>query len=161
MAACYMRQTNWKAFVLFILSAIILIDHVYKCTAILINCFSTVYKATVTVIDLRDDYDIYVMKIEDVIKEGTDENPRGNTHNFISHAKCRKSLKLEVGQSYLVWGTTTDLWEQPSSYSYIIGKETWIERWPNEKECQTAEYQQACEDITVVAENLELGGCPN
>ncbi|XP_053572078.1 A.superbus venom factor 1-like [Bombina bombina] len=120
-----------------------------------------VYKATVTVIDLRDDYDTYVMKIEDVIKEGTDENPRGNTRNFISHAKCRKSLKLEVGQSYLIWGTTTDLWVQPSSYSYIIGKETWIERWPNEKECQTAEYQQACEDITVVAENLELGGCPN
>ncbi|XP_053574217.1 A.superbus venom factor 1 [Bombina bombina] len=120
-----------------------------------------VYKAKVTAIKPGDNYDAYVMKIDKVIKEGTDEAPEGNTRNFISHAKCRKALQLEVDFVYLIWGTTLDLWNQPNGYSYIIGKETWIERWPSARECQTPEYQQACDDIEMVAENLELGGCPN
>ncbi|XP_053574214.1 complement C3 [Bombina bombina] len=119
-----------------------------------------VYKATVTAVEAGD-YDTYVLKIDKVIKEGTDEDTAGKTRNFISHAKCRNALNLEVNKAYLIWGSTLDLWNQPSGYAYIIGKETWIERWPDERECQTAEFQQACDDIEMITQNLELGGCPN
>lgn len=33
---------------------------------------------------------------------------------FISHIKCRNTLKLEKGKQYLMWGLSSDLWgEKP------------------------------------------------
>ncbi|XP_053574213.1 A.superbus venom factor 1 [Bombina bombina] len=119
------------------------------------------YKATVTAIEPSNNYIIYLMKIDRVIKEGTDKGPLGNTRRFIIHTKCQNTLQLKVDNAYLIWGVATDLWYQNAGYSYIVGKETWIERWPSERECRTPEYQQACDDIEMVADNLDLFGCPN
>ncbi|KAM4676613.1 complement C3-like [Discoglossus pictus] len=118
-----------------------------------------VYKATLTEIEPNDSYVVYVMMIEQVIKEGTDEATQGKTRNFISHAKCRDSLNLQIGQDYFVWGTTSDLWNQPSGYSYLIGKDTWFEWWPNERACQDPEHQKICDDFDTVSRELELAGC--
>ncbi|XP_077326607.1 complement C3-like [Lithobates pipiens] len=118
-----------------------------------------VYKARIDEVDPNDNYDNYMMTIVRVIKRGTDEIVEGNQRIFISHAKCRKSLDLKKGRQYLIWGVQGDLWSQPSGYSYIIGKETWIEWWPNSKECQDPENEDLCEVYFILADHLELHGC--
>ncbi|XP_073510477.1 A.superbus venom factor 1-like [Phyllobates terribilis] len=118
-----------------------------------------VYKTQLEEIQNNDNYDIYVMKIVSVFKEGSDEHVLDMKRNFISHVKCRKALDLKKGYHYLIWGATEDLWPQPSGYSYIIGKNTWIEHWPNERECQNPEFISRCEDLIEFSEELELFGC--
>ncbi|KAM3924919.1 venom factor-like [Leptodactylus fuscus] len=120
-----------------------------------------VYKATLEKIEKNENYDNYVLKIISVIKEGSDENLLNKQRNFISHIKCRKALDLKEGRDYLIWGVRGDLWDQPSGYSYIIGKDTWIEWWPNNRECQNRENKQQCDDFFELSENLELNGCPS
>ncbi|XP_018421206.1 PREDICTED: complement C3 [Nanorana parkeri] len=120
-----------------------------------------VYKARLDKVEPNDNYDNYVMTIVKVIKLGTDERVQGNQRNFISHIKCRKSLDLKQGREYLIWGIGGDLWDQPSGYSYIIGKDTWIEWWPNNRECQNRANEKLCDDFAILAENLEINGCPS
>ncbi|KAG8573855.1 hypothetical protein GDO81_008882 [Engystomops pustulosus] len=118
-----------------------------------------VYKTRLVKIDKSQNYDNYVMEIILVIKEGTDENVLNKQKNFVSHIKCRKSLNLIEGRDYLIWGIKNDLWDQPSGYSYIIGKDTWIEWWPNERECQNEENNKQCDDFADFTANLEINGC--
>ncbi|XP_063305708.1 complement C3 [Pelobates fuscus] len=120
-----------------------------------------VYKATLIKVEHNDNYDNYVMKIQKVIKEGTDADTTDKERNFVSHKNCRAKLEMQRGRDYLIWGVTGDLWLQPSGYSYIIGKDTWIEWWPNEIECQNPENDDQCEAFFLVAEHLDLIGCPS
>ncbi|XP_075715285.1 A.superbus venom factor 1-like [Rhinoderma darwinii] len=120
-----------------------------------------VYKAYLEEIQKNENYDNYVMKIIVVIKEGTDENVLNKQKNFISHIKCRKALDLKEKRDYLIWGVRLDLWDQPSGYSYIIGKDTWIEWWPNDRECQNPENRNQCDDFSELSDNLEINGCPS
>uniref|UniRef100_A0A8C3HQN5 Complement C3 n=1 Tax=Chrysemys picta bellii TaxID=8478 RepID=A0A8C3HQN5_CHRPI len=93
-------------------------------------------------------------------EEGTDENPQGKTRQFISHIKCRESLRLERNKDYLIWGLSTDLWPRKAELSYIIGKDTWIEKWPNEDECQEPDFQSLCQDFLEFSEAMTMFGCP-
>uniref|UniRef100_A0A8C3HQ19 Complement C3 n=1 Tax=Chrysemys picta bellii TaxID=8478 RepID=A0A8C3HQ19_CHRPI len=104
--------------------------------------------------------DYYTMKILEIIKAGTDENPQGKTRQFISHIKCRESLRLERNKDYLIWGLSTDLWPRKAELSYIIGKDTWIEKWPNEDECQEPDFQSLCQDFLEFSEAMTMFGCP-
>ncbi|CAJ0959276.1 unnamed protein product [Ranitomeya imitator] len=118
-----------------------------------------VYKTRLDEIQENDNYDNYVMTIISVIKEGTDVNVLNKQKSFVSHVKCRKALDLKKGRDYLIWGVRTDLWDQPSGFSYIIGRDTWIEWWPNERECQNAENREQCDDFEELSDALELNGC--
>ncbi|XP_039370632.1 A.superbus venom factor 1-like [Mauremys reevesii] len=69
-----------------------------------------VYKTRLVRIQQVDSSDYYIMEIVELIKAGTDEDPQGKTRPFISHIKCRKSLRLERNKDYLIWGRSTDLW---------------------------------------------------
>uniref|UniRef100_A0A8C4YU19 Complement C3 n=1 Tax=Gopherus evgoodei TaxID=1825980 RepID=A0A8C4YU19_9SAUR len=90
----------------------------------------------------------------------TDENPQGKTRQFISHVKCRESLRLELNKDYLIWGLNTDLWPRKAELSYIIGKDTWIEKWPNEDECQEPDFQKLCQEFLEFSEAMTMFGCP-
>uniref|UniRef100_A0A452H7F2 NTR domain-containing protein n=1 Tax=Gopherus agassizii TaxID=38772 RepID=A0A452H7F2_9SAUR len=90
----------------------------------------------------------------------TDENPQGKTRQFISHVKCRDSLRLELNKDYLIWGLNTDLWPRKAELSYIIGKDTWIEKWPNEDECQEPDFQKLCQEFLEFSEAMTMFGCP-
>ncbi|XP_068130212.1 complement C3 [Hyperolius riggenbachi] len=120
-----------------------------------------VYKARLDEVHAGDNFDNYVMTITRVIKTGTDENVQDQQRHFISHLKCRIALNLKKGREYLIWGNVADLWDQPSGYSYIIGKDTWIEWWPSERECQNPENQDLCDVYFTLSENLEFNGCPS
>lgn len=119
-----------------------------------------VYKMKLTTIENGDDYDSYVMTVQTVIKKGTDIVVANDKRNFISHAKCRKALNLEIGRDYVIWGVTEDLWNTGSSgFSYMITKDTWIEMWPSSQECWKPEYETLCEELFQFADELEFHGC--
>jgi hypothetical protein len=48
-----------------------------------------------------------------------------------------------------------------SSTSYIIGKDTWVELWPDAEECQDEENQKQCQDLGAFTESMVVFGCPN
>ncbi|XP_043842630.1 complement C3 [Dromiciops gliroides] len=120
-----------------------------------------VYKVRVNKIQQSDSYDEYQMLIKEVIKSGSDENPRDKLRTFISHVKCREALLLREGKDYLIWGISSDLWKMNSELNYIIGKDTWVEFWPQEDECQDEENQKLCQDLEVFSEGMISFGCPN
>ncbi|XP_062454335.1 complement C3 [Rhea pennata] len=119
-----------------------------------------VYKVRLVEMKQLPAYDSYVMTILSVIKMGTDEDPSGSNRTFASHQKCRDALSLEPGKDYLIWGLSTDLWSTGAHFSYLIGKDTWLERWPSEAECQEPELQALCQDFVEFAEAMTLFGCP-
>ncbi|XP_069804323.1 complement C3-like [Dendropsophus ebraccatus] len=120
-----------------------------------------VYKTTLTAIQKADNYDTYVMTIKTVLKHGTDEISSEQKREFISHAKCRTALDLKIGQDYVIWGVTKDLWntDTASGYSYMITRDTWIEMWPSDRECQKPENSYLCEDLFQFVDELEIRGC--
>uniref|UniRef100_A0A8C3GVP3 Complement C3 n=1 Tax=Corvus moneduloides TaxID=1196302 RepID=A0A8C3GVP3_CORMO len=80
---------------------------------------------------------------------------------FVSHQQCRDSLNLRKGQDYLVWGQASDLWVTGRRFSYLIGKDTWLEEWPSEESCQDPALQGRCQDFVEFSEAMTLFGCPN
>uniref|UniRef100_A0A2K5DPU5 Complement C3 n=1 Tax=Aotus nancymaae TaxID=37293 RepID=A0A2K5DPU5_AOTNA len=120
-----------------------------------------VYKTRLVKIQLSSDFDEYVMAIEQIIKSGTDEVQVGQQRTFISPIKCREALKLEKGKLYLMWGLSSDFWGEKPNISYIIGKDTWVEHWPEDDECQDEENQKQCQELGTFTENMVVYGCPN
>uniref|UniRef100_G1STJ4 NTR domain-containing protein n=1 Tax=Oryctolagus cuniculus TaxID=9986 RepID=G1STJ4_RABIT len=120
-----------------------------------------VYKTKLVQVERADDFDEYLMVVENTIKSGSDEVQAGQQRRFISHIKCRDALKLKDGKHYLVWGLSSDLWGEKPNTSYIIGKDTWVEFWPEKEECQDEENQKHCEDLDAFAESMVVFGCPN
>nr|XP_032638430.1 cobra venom factor-like [Chelonoidis abingdonii] len=99
------------------------------------------------------------MEILEIFKTGFDENPQGKTRPFISHVTCRESLRLEHNKDYLIWGLRNDLCPRKDELSYIIGKDTWIEKWPNEDECQESDFQKLCPEFLEFSEAMTMFGC--
>uniref|UniRef100_A0A8C0G857 Complement C3 n=1 Tax=Chelonoidis abingdonii TaxID=106734 RepID=A0A8C0G857_CHEAB len=119
-----------------------------------------VYKARLVGAEESNNHDTYKMNILRVIKAGTDEDPLGQTRPFISHMKCRESLRLELNKDYLIWGLSSDLWDLKTESTYIISKDTWIEKWPNEEDCQEKEFQSLCEEFEEFSQAMTMVGCP-
>ncbi|XP_073478925.1 A.superbus venom factor 1-like isoform X2 [Aquarana catesbeiana] len=117
------------------------------------------YKATLSDIEDSDSYTTYVMTIQRVFKEGADEVSQGWKRNFLNHKACQHFLKLEKGRDYFLWGKSEDLWSLPSVYSYIIGKDTWFEWFPNPNDCQNPKYSYLCEKAQQLEEDLDFKGC--
>ncbi|CAO2640989.1 Complement C3 [Lemmus lemmus] len=120
-----------------------------------------VYRTRLVATKLSNDFDEYVMTIEQIIKSGSDEVQVKQERTFISHVKCRQALKLQKGKQYLLWGLSSDLWGEKPNTSYIIGKDTWVELWPEAEECQDEENQKQCENLGAFTETMVVFGCPN
>uniref|UniRef100_A0A452U741 Complement C3 n=1 Tax=Ursus maritimus TaxID=29073 RepID=A0A452U741_URSMA len=72
-----------------------------------------VYKTRLLRKEPSDDFDDYIMVIEQIIKSG-EPCALSSERRFISHIKCREALKLQEGKHYLMWGVSSDLWgEKP------------------------------------------------
>ncbi|KAM5171785.1 complement C3-like [Mantella aurantiaca] len=118
-----------------------------------------VYKTTLSAIKEAENYVTYVMTIKSIFKEGRDPITVNKERDFISHVKCKKALNLVIGQDYLAWGVAKDLWFLASKYSYMITKDSWIEMWPKDKQCQESQYEQLCSELFSMSEELQLQGC--
>ncbi|KAJ0037239.1 hypothetical protein NL108_018412, partial [Boleophthalmus pectinirostris] len=85
----------------------------------------------------------------------------GQSRTFLSHGACRDRLKLVPNQEYLIMGPKDDQWNIDSAtnrYVYLLGKNTWVERWPSEEEC-SASLRQKCESLNAMANELSTNGC--
>ncbi|XP_009577243.1 PREDICTED: complement C3, partial [Fulmarus glacialis] len=120
-----------------------------------------VYKVKLVAVEQSPSHDNYIMTILSVIKMGTDEDPAGSNRTFVSHRQCRDALRLQTGQDYLIWGLATDLWVTGGRFSYLIGKDTWLEAWPLEVACQEPDLQALCQDFIEFAEAMTMFGCPS
>uniref|UniRef100_A0A663E5R0 Complement C3 n=1 Tax=Aquila chrysaetos chrysaetos TaxID=223781 RepID=A0A663E5R0_AQUCH len=120
-----------------------------------------VYKVKLMAMEQSPTHDNYIMTVLSVIKMGTDEDPAGSNRTFVSHWQCRDALRLQIGQDYLLWGLATDLWPKILHFSYLIGKDTWLEAWPSEVACQEADLQPLCQDFVEFSEAMTMFGCPS
>uniref|UniRef100_A0A671NSI1 Complement C3-like n=1 Tax=Sinocyclocheilus anshuiensis TaxID=1608454 RepID=A0A671NSI1_9TELE len=118
-----------------------------------------VYKVTVVGMDLKQDSDIYDMKLELVLKEGTDEEVEGKVIPFLARPGCRGHLGLVKGKSYLIMGRSVDLPELGGSLQYVFGEQTWVEYWPTREESPTPEHRQRYIGITELKNSLLRYGC--
>ncbi|XP_076003914.1 complement C3-like [Genypterus blacodes] len=106
--------------------------------------------------------DFYSMKVEAVIKEGNaDVAPLGKKRAFLGYPHCREPLALTTGKTYLVMGTSVDIYkdDQSQKIHYVLGERTWIEYWPTDAECQTDEYRNTCLGIQEMENQYRLFGC--
>uniref|UniRef100_A0A7N5J9V2 NTR domain-containing protein n=1 Tax=Ailuropoda melanoleuca TaxID=9646 RepID=A0A7N5J9V2_AILME len=118
-----------------------------------------VYKTKLLQEEEKNGNVIYFMEVIEVIKAGTDSNPQLKPRQYISQIKCKETLNLKVNNNYLVWGFTSDLWPTKDGMNYIITKNTWIERWPSDEECQDEEFQRLCNDFVQLSNTLTIIGC--
>uniref|UniRef100_A0A8C1LH27 NTR domain-containing protein n=1 Tax=Cyprinus carpio TaxID=7962 RepID=A0A8C1LH27_CYPCA len=118
-----------------------------------------IYKVTVVGMDLKQDSDIYDMKVELVLKEGTDEDAEGKVRQFLARPSCREHLGLVEGKSYLIMGRSDDLPELGGSLQYVFGEQTWVEYWPTREESQTREHRDQYISITELKNSLLRYGC--
>ncbi|XP_023670396.2 complement C3-like [Paramormyrops kingsleyae] len=122
-----------------------------------------VYKVGVSKIS-RGQYDRYEVEIKNVIKEGTHTGIQApGKIIFLSHAGCRNGLDLQEGRDYLIIGPPEDVWHQDgdtSSFTYVLGKRTWVELWPTEAECQSdASLQETRSQMEEFATSILENGC--
>ncbi|MCI4394012.1 hypothetical protein PGIGA_G00163970 [Pangasianodon gigas] len=118
-----------------------------------------VYKVKVVRLDQNPNTDFYEMKIEEVLKEGSDPDVREKQRSFMGHANCRESFGFEEGKSYLIMGRSADLPRIDGKLQYILGEQTWIEYWPTREEGQTSQYRDKYIGITSLAQTLTDFGC--
>uniref|UniRef100_A0A8C4UM13 Complement C3 n=1 Tax=Falco tinnunculus TaxID=100819 RepID=A0A8C4UM13_FALTI len=103
----------------------------------------------------------FMPDLQDLKRVSTDEVSAQSNRTFVSHQHCRDALRLQLGQDYLLWGLATDLWVTGNRFSYLIGKDTWLEAWPSDEACQDPELQPLCQDFVEFAESMTMFGCPN
>ncbi|TKS68660.1 Complement C3 [Collichthys lucidus] len=108
-------------------------------------------------------YDKYEMEITRVIKLGVEAGVEfGQKRIFLSHGGCRDGLNLKQGSQYLIIGPKEDQWNTDSEngFIYMLGKNTWVERWPSSAECSSDPSLQAkCKSLDDTAHELSVNAC--
>uniref|UniRef100_A0A669CRK7 NTR domain-containing protein n=1 Tax=Oreochromis niloticus TaxID=8128 RepID=A0A669CRK7_ORENI len=108
--------------------------------------------------------DIYTVQVLEVIKEGDyDVGAQGRQRTFLGYPHCRMALDLGVGKTFLMMGTSGDIFkdEKSQSYQYVLGERTWIEYWPTVTECTTEEHNSTCSAIDEMVNEYMIRGCRN
>ncbi|XP_076135422.1 complement C3-like [Alosa pseudoharengus] len=114
------------------------------------------YKVSVEKMDLTHHTDVYHMKVNQVVKEGTDFGVEGHTREFIAQPNCRSKVALQQGKSYLIMGHH-DVVQVGSSFKYLLGHATWLEYWPTREEAQTPEYVDTFVALEGLSHHLSTG----
>ncbi|XP_045902795.1 venom factor-like isoform X2 [Micropterus dolomieu] len=109
-------------------------------------------------------YDKYEMEITQVIKLGVEDGIEvGQKRIFMSHGGCRDELNLKQGSQYLIIGPKDDQWNTDTDtnrFIYMLGKDTWVERWPLSAECSSNPSLQAkCKSLQDTADELSVNAC--
>uniref|UniRef100_A0A672ZMY3 NTR domain-containing protein n=1 Tax=Sphaeramia orbicularis TaxID=375764 RepID=A0A672ZMY3_9TELE len=103
--------------------------------------------------------DIYNMRIETVIKEGSyDVGPQGRLRPFLGYQHCREALDLRPNKTYLVMGTASNI-HRNEQVQYVLEEQTWIEYVPTDAECRTKEYRSTCLGLEDMAQKFIYFGC--
>uniref|UniRef100_A0A672YZ56 Complement component c3b, tandem duplicate 2 n=1 Tax=Sphaeramia orbicularis TaxID=375764 RepID=A0A672YZ56_9TELE len=128
-------------------------------------CMSLHHVFQVKVLNVsRSYYDKYEMEITQVIKLGEEAGVEtGQTRFFMSHGGCRDGLNLQEGSLYLIIGPQRDKWDIDSTtnrYTYMLGKDTWVERWPSPADCESnPNLMIKCTNLDEAAYELSVNAC--
>uniref|UniRef100_A0AAY4A9N2 NTR domain-containing protein n=1 Tax=Denticeps clupeoides TaxID=299321 RepID=A0AAY4A9N2_9TELE len=101
-----------------------------------------VYKVTYEQAEAVAHTDTYHMRVEQVLKEGTDSLVQGKVRLFMAHPSCRQTLDLTKGRSYLLMGHYRDLVQSNGSYLYSLSESTWIEYCTQLKKMLQINYKE-------------------
>ncbi|XP_037360259.1 complement C3-like [Talpa occidentalis] len=101
-------------------------------------------------------YIYYIMKLQAIIKSGTDSAPPLTRKKFVAHTSCHDSLGLQKQETYLIMGHTSSLWRIKSDYIYVLGKETFLMRWPADGDVDKRELLGQLEEFS---EYMHTHGC--
>uniref|UniRef100_A0A8C5BU05 Anaphylatoxin-like domain-containing protein n=1 Tax=Gadus morhua TaxID=8049 RepID=A0A8C5BU05_GADMO len=112
-----------------------------------------VYKVTMESYVDHNSTDVYMMRINQVIKEGSDKEPSGKLRTFIGYSHCRETLNLKTNASYLIMGTVKN------AQKYLLGEQSWIEYWPTPLECQNPKYGSTCDGMEELVFTFSFIGC--
>ncbi|XP_041838364.1 complement C3-like [Melanotaenia boesemani] len=109
-------------------------------------------------------YDKYEMEIIDAIKLGVEAGvTAGQRRFFMSQISCRDGLNLKQGSDYLIMGPKEDQWTTDSEtkgFNYMLGRDTWVERWPSAEECsRNPNMQSKCNTLSDAKQDLNIHGC--
>ncbi|XP_068460339.1 complement C3-like [Clinocottus analis] len=107
-------------------------------------------------------YDKYEMEITRVIKLGVEAGVKdGQRRFFMSHGGCRGGLVLLQGSQYLVMGPKEDQWTVDADrFMYMLGKDSWVERWPSPADCSSSPVLQAkCRSLQDAVQELSVNAC--
>ncbi|KAM6940226.1 complement C3-like [Xenentodon cancila] len=109
-------------------------------------------------------YDKYEMEITQVIKLGVEAGVQvGQRRFFMSHGGCREELNLKQGSQYIIISPKEDQWKadpDTNGFIYMLGKDTWVERWPSSAECSSSPSMQVkCSSLRDAADDLSINGC--
>ncbi|XP_076826778.1 complement C3-like isoform X3 [Brachyhypopomus gauderio] len=118
-----------------------------------------VYKTRVVGMDFTPFTDTYKMKIEKVLKNGSDVGVEGQGRNFTGHANCKESYGFQEGKTYLIMGQNIHLPRVGGRPQYILDEQTWIEYWPTSEEGQTAKYREKYVGISELSQMFKDFGC--
>ncbi|XP_033480279.2 complement C3-like [Epinephelus lanceolatus] len=127
------------------------------------NTLHHVFKVNVLSVS-KSYYDKYEMEITQVVKLGVEAGVEvGQKRIFMSHGGCRDGLNLMEGSQYLIMGPKEDQWNtdtDTNTLTYMLGKDTWVERWPTSAECSNNPSLQAkCKNLEDTAYELSVNGC--
>ncbi|XP_015822501.1 complement C3 [Nothobranchius furzeri] len=104
--------------------------------------------------------DDYAMRILNVFKEGsTDPGSEGQLRTFLNYQHCREALGLTPGKTYLIMGSSSDIYIRGDLLQYVLGENTWVEYWPTPQECQTERYRPTCLGMEELEEQIAVFGC--
>ncbi|KAK7882750.1 hypothetical protein WMY93_028924 [Mugilogobius chulae] len=121
-----------------------------------------VYKVKVVSVS-NDFYTEYEMEIIRVINFGLDATVvESERRLFFTSLSCRNKCKLQNNSEYLIIGPERDVWtkdDNTNKFTYVLGADTWVERWPTEAECKTAAFNAKCKSLTTAANYLHDTGC--
>ncbi|KAM4584752.1 complement C3-like [Odontesthes bonariensis] len=119
-----------------------------------------VYKVRVEHFKAEENTDMYSIRILEVIKVGTkDPAPGGKLRRFISYQHCRDALDLKETKTYLIMGSSSDIYKDGDSFQYLLGENTWVEYWPAREECQNEKYRPTCLGMELLIRRLDSFGC--
>ncbi|XP_072240558.1 complement C3-like isoform X2 [Leuresthes tenuis] len=125
------------------------------------NKIDFVYKVRVDEFSASLSADIYKMQIMEAIKEGSvDLALNGKIRTFLGYIHCRELLDLRASKTYLIMGSSADIYKEEQTFQYVLGEKTWIEYWPTDTECSIeAQYRHTCKGLEELAFQHAIFGC--
>ncbi|OWK12054.1 C3, partial [Cervus elaphus hippelaphus] len=117
-----------------------------------------VYKTSLESVETSDSnpYIYYNMKLQAIIKSGTDSARPLTVKKFVTHTTCQDSLGLQEHKTYLIMGQISDLWRVKSEYIHVLGKETFLMHWPANG---TAGKKELLDQLAAFSDYMHTHGC--
>ncbi|XP_048882908.1 complement C4-B isoform X2 [Brienomyrus brachyistius] len=124
-------------------------------------CFSPTvdysYKVKVTSISEKGNFELYEMRVNDVLRSNGDIGVRADSVRvFAKRRHCKGQLELD--QIYLIMGQDGSTKDTSGEMQYLLDSSTWVEKLPLESKCKTTN-KILCNDLKDFSKEYLDNGC--